>query len=394
MLRPAARTTVSVDSAVVWGLGLLWFWAPIAFCQTAPIGQQSLPVVRELSKGETIHFVAPPPVDVEFPIRCDGDGDIFVAYSANPYAASEGEARAITKILPDSKSTVEFGMPSIDGYDSQNRQSFAVGPNGGFYALISAHRAKVNAKRARRPDYFIEKFKEDGTRDSLTKLVLPAGAAVLPMLFGVFNNGTYLVTGTVVRHAKSQAFTAIFDSSGRWVKSLRLAGDVPPAPVFHSPPPPPKPSANKDHHGNGSSFLAVQFGGVVSAADGNMYLVRASDPIKIYGISAGGEVVNQAEAPIPEPGLSLTEVGASAAGLYLQFSHIPTNGPSSESPGPGPRDMVGLFDVTIKRYVGLYTLPANVSQDWVPACADNQGNFSFLGEGADARLQVTTYLQH
>lgn len=46
-----------------------------------------------------------------------------------------------------------------------------------------------------------------------------------------------------------------------------------------------------------------------------------------------------------------------------------------------------------RRFVALYRLPANVSQDWVPACSDSQGNFSFLGEGDDHRLQVTTYVQ-
>ena len=84
-------------------------------------------------------------------------------------------------------------------------------------------------------------------------------------------------------HANAEPFTAIFDSSGRLVRSVRLLDDVSAAPVAHRPPPPPKPGADKEPQDNGSSLLA---------------------------------------------------------------------------------------------------------------CADNQGNFSFLGEGTDGRLEVTTYSQH
>ncbi|HKS65778.1 MAG TPA: hypothetical protein VJR26_00945 [Candidatus Acidoferrales bacterium] len=391
MLRGMARATVGVASAIAWCLGLLCICAPAAHGQAAPQGQQSLPVVRELSRGETVHFLAPPPVLVEFPIKCDG-GDIFVAYSANPYrGVNGGPSPPITEVRPNSKSTVEFGMPPIDGYDRQDRHNFALGPNGTLYALISASRTEAGGKGTPRPEYFIEKFKEDGTRDSLTKLVTQAGATVQPMVFGVFNNGTYLVTGMAFGHANAEPFTAIFDSSGRLVRSVRLPDDVRAAPVAHRPPPPPKPGADKEPQGNGSSLLAVSFGGLVSAVDGNVYLIRASNPIKIYSISPGGEVVNQAQAPIPESDMNLMEVGASAAGLYLEFGHV-ANGVSAES--SEPRDMVALFDLAIKRFVAFYRLPVSVSQDWVPACADNQGNFSFLGEGTDGRLEITTYTQH
>lgn len=396
-LTPSIATRVS--SAILWSLGLLCLAAPAAFCQAAPQGHQSLPPVRELVKSETVQFVAPPPILVDFPIKCDRDGNIFVAYTANPYAgsgASGGASRPITEVVLESKSTVQFRMSPIDGYDTQNRRYFGLDQRGTLYALLSANPANGKENRQKQPDYFIEKFKEDGTRDSLTKLLLPAGARMWPMLFGVFNDGSYLATGTNLSltstaGAISGPFTAIFDSSGRFVQSVRLPDDVPDSPATRVPPRHPQVDPRKQATDNTPSVLSVLEGGLVSAADGNVYLVRAGNPMRIYGISPGGEVVTQAQAPIPEPGLSLVEVGASAAGLYFHFGHVAT----SVSPdGSDPRNVVALFDLNIKRFVALYRLPANVSQDWVPACADNRGNFSFLGETADGRLQVTTYMEH
>lgn len=410
MLHNVAKTKSAIGNITIWCLGLFCVSASAAFCQVVPAGQNSMPVVRELVKGNTIHFPTPPPVLVDSPIKCDGEGNIFLSYSSNPYAERGGNVLPVTELVLDSNSTVQFQMSPIDGYDAMQRQYFGVDHSGTFYALISAEPRESGPHHPQRRDYFIERFKRDGTRDSLTKLLLPPDSQMQPALFGVFNNGSYLITGMIFRRTTAEPFTALFDSSGRFVKSVSLPSDVSAASETQATPPPPRVGGSNvrgtgiDQRREGSTppagqrqgsalpLMAVLHGGLAAAADGNLYLVRSGNPLIVYEISTGGEVVNWARVPIPEAGLSFLELGASPTGLlYFQFGHIASD-PSPQ--GVEPKNMVALFDLTIKRFVALYRLRPDVSQDWLPTCADSRGNFSFVGEGGDHLLEVTTYVEH
>ncbi|HEV2246817.1 MAG TPA: hypothetical protein VGW37_09200 [Terriglobia bacterium] len=321
-------------------------------------------------------------------MKCDHDGNIYVAYSGTSLPPDSG-ALPVRKIPADSTGRViEYTLQNLPDYQSAEQLNYDVNPWGTVYYLLRAYRHWPRLK-GEQPDLVAAKFKDDGTLDSVTKLESTGEGYLQANLFAVFPYGGFLVTGTLVEDPAqhlARPFTGIYDRTGRFVREVELTGDVTAG------------SGAKDVGENGPAkqdasaakdvdwMLAVSEGNMIGAPDGNVYLLRASNPPRLYAISAGGEVVKALTLRFDAAGL--TPIGMSLAGenqALIEFGHYPTGKPSEDSKYHTVLSLVNLAsgDVT-----GTFEAPEDVLPS---ACATSNDEFLFLGTSKQGTLDVVKF---
>lgn len=363
------------------------------------------PPAIQLSEAGTVHFSAPAPaVLITGSTRCDENGNIYVQYSASLWPSPEspvpgGVNMPLTRVSPEAKSTTEFQVPAPEGYPYRDEHGFYVAPRGEVYGLIEAHRHPPDYKEDPNwPDSFVAKYKGDGSVDSLMKLGLPQDVHLVPSRVGVFGDGTIIVTGFEVagpRHIPSSAFTAVFDRVGAYVGPITLNDDVRPGPSQEgaaaraaeaSPA-----EAGKEGDSEAGEKVEMAFtqavgeGLMVGSRDGNIYLIRATSPARVYVISPGGSVTRQFR--INPPGSGLVPIQASYGGqgdLLVQFSEPPTQGVGQFA------DIFALVDPESGDLVQVLAAPPSTAG--AIACLSPQREFLFLRSSKDQHLEVAKFV--
>jgi hypothetical protein len=302
---------------------------------------------------------------------------------------SDGTVRStvLLEILPDSKSAKTFGSQPLSGSDYPNQWVgyFDVDADGTVYALVETHEnGKPGDKQSATPQYFIERFKSDGSTDSVVHLDYPPGAGTVgidPYHFGVFHDGSFILAGQQWNASKEfEPFTAVYASNGRFIRSVELPDDVPGDQALkaqHAS------SAQRDAAGS-----AIMLGSMVSSPDGSVYLLRDSQPVRLYGVDSAGEVVKHFELSPPLPGLNVSSIGvAGANSLFLFFGHPPPEHPG-EKLVPISENLVGLFNTVSGQFDAVYKQPKGFR---IPACGDQHGGLFYIGSTADRHLAVFDY---
>jgi len=342
------------------------------------------PAVQSLELKETIPL-AYPSAGMMGGAKCDGHRNIFVSL---PVMNSDGTLRTdvLLEILLDSKSTKMFGsqpLPASD-YPNQSTDYFDVDADGTVYALVyTRENGKQRDKQPPVPQYYIERFNSDGSADSVVHLDHPPGAGAVgidPYQFGIFPDGSFILAG--IRWdapTKAEAFTAVYSSSGKFIRSVALPDDVPGDQTLkaeHAS------TAQRD-----AASSAVMLGSIVSSPDGNVYLLRNSQPVRIYGVDSSGEVVKHFQLSPPSPGLDVSSTGlVGEDSLFLFFGHPPPQHPGEK---PISEWLVGVFNTVSGQFDGIYALPTKGVG--VPACGDQHGGLLFIGHTADRHLAVVDY---
>jgi hypothetical protein len=392
-----SRRTARVLVCAVWiatltglsGLGLSWAggWQVQPGSKQAERHESSSPPLLSLREQGRVHFSAPPPLMIETNMKCDHDGNIYAAYSGTPLPPDSG-ALPVRKIPTDSaESIVKYSLQNLPDYQSAERLDYDVNPWGTVYYLLRAYRHWPRLKHEL-PDLAVAKFKDDGTLDSVTKLESTGEGYLQANLFAAFPYGGFLVTGTLVedpvRHLE-RPFTGIYDRSGQFVREVELSGDVT------------ADSGAKDAEKAGPSkkgasaakgvdwMLAVSEGNMIGAPDGNVYLLRASNPPRLYAISAGGEVVKALTLRFDASGL--TPTGMSLAGethALIEFGHFPTGNPSEDKKY---HSVLALVDLATGKVTGTFGAPTGV----LPGCATSNDELLFLGTSKQGTLDVVKF---
>lgn len=358
--------------------------------------------VRELHEGETIRFQAPAPGIIQGGMQCGENGDIFLVFGTDARAvlsSPNGSAPLpIQRISVDSQTLTAYAVSSLGDYQVYRRSAFTVDDRGEVYALYKAFRhskglgLSLELERRERPDNVIVKFNDDGSVDSRIQLSDPPNGSLEPASFGVFGDGQLLVTGTVSALGKLEPFTGIFDRSGRFEQQAKLKNDpggtpgAKAAPARESkeakhrkPPPPNTPVQNWQ--------TAIGEGKILSAADGNLYLLRASAPPRVYVVSSDGSVLRNFVILPPEPGLRLLELHlAGERNLFGEFI-----GPANKKLGFGGSVVMtsAVIDDTSGKVIVAYRFPPKVGP--LPGCAAGPDTFEFLGSTKDHKLKVVTF---
>lgn len=390
-----------------------------------------LPAIVSLQLKDTTALSSTAPNAYGPGTTCDSEGDVFfklVYYDPAQMRIAAGAA--ISEITPDSKTTVEYGTSGLSASDYPNSRllSFSVTPRGKVSALIFTRADPSDGGVRPAPEYYFERFKDDGTIDSITRIAPPPGASHwFADLISVFPDGDFLIAGTISGDSGDhpsagswQPFTAIYDPRGRFVSEVNLPDDVvnDEAPVDRSPHkvanapdanppatkqtksgvgagvgnPPPQPEAHapSTQQSKPHEFFeaAISTGDVVSGPDGNIWILRTSDPLRLYAVDSSGEVVKHFQFSAPAQGLkpfSFSFAGPDV--IFFDFAHFAVD----QTPFSGPSEILGLFNTVSERFEGLYTLPKTQKGLHVPACGDRQGGFLYLGRTSDNHLAVFDY---
>lgn len=378
----------------------------------APEAEQTMPEVRDLFPSETIHFAAPPPLMVDSGIKCDHNGNIYLVYSDSPQvvlAQPSGPALLpIQRLSLKSRTTTQYAIPSITGYQGLHRYDLAVDADGRVYALLSDFNNR--REETHRSGYLIVKYGADGTMDSYSEFPDSPDKRLQPLRLAAFADGTFLVTGTVLQAGELGAFASIFGRGATFLADVQLPGDVKPTALKPAPSSPAgatgqaasptapesasaahigHPSPAGEHRNKVTPASAVSGELAASAPDGNIYLLRATDPPQVYVVSPAGEVVRRFEADSPSRDLSPIQMAmAGDDKLFIEFAHVATGAPGENETAT---KLIAVLDTQTGHVDALYRLgPADTGVS-VAACASSPYSFSFVGTGEDNKLTVTTY---
>ncbi len=374
--------------------------------------EQETPPTQGLFPVETIPFPAPPPLLVESGMKCDPNGNIYLVYSDAPQAVlsqRDGVFRLpVQKLSIDRKTTVQFPIPFLADYQNLARLDFDVDArDNSVYALLTTRYQPDQKDKDEPAPQLIVKYKDDGTVDSFVKIGKIPGQEIVPQLFAVFRDGTFLVTGTARGSGEGGGFTAVFDRSGAFATNVKVPDDVGASPLN------PAPESVSDAVAQGAApaspaqepgearlrtrtggpkippTIAIGSGSAVSAPDGNIYLLRATDHPRVYVVSPAGEVVRQFEVKPPGPGLTPFQMGmAGDDRIFVQFSHLIARGEGEDKSGSGH---ITVLDPNTGKATATYRLAAPESGSILSACASSAYSFLFVGTTEDNKLKVVRY---
>ena len=370
--------------------------------------EEVYPPPVELYEAETIPFSAPPPLSFFTGIKCDLSSNIYLVYSdALPSIPSEvitldTPLPPVRKVAIDSRTVVSYATQSLPDYPLVRREDFAVDPRGTVYALLEAYHRRPDKEHQEIPDYLIAKFKDDGTIDSFIKLQNPPDQKFEPYYFAAFPDGNFLVTGSLLSDLGEAVkwFTGIFNRGGVLVQEVKPSGDVRPAasaPVAEASQPkvgeqisddagaeqdkgqsvPPKSSARR--------FFVPSYSLMIGAPDGNVYLMRASNPVRIYALSPTGEVVHEWSVRPPRGDVIPMEMSLAGQNrLLLEFGHPATRKDSKL------HMVLALLDLGTGKVTATYKLPEG--RHGIPACMTPRDEFLVLGTTEDRKLKVVKFI--
>ncbi|MGH9613602.1 MAG: hypothetical protein ACRD4P_11035, partial [Bryobacteraceae bacterium] len=279
---------------------------------------------------------------IMMPIHCDSSGDIFVR-------------PPLSKIGPDGRRIAIFDLSAArsDGLADLALKTFAVDPSGSVYEL-----AKTKDERV-----VIIKFDRDGHY---------TGSVILdehfePLQLGVFESGTFLVSGVTLTKAGSKPefnpYTALFDRSGRFIKNVDTSEPA------NAPPASQKTSQGKQSKAD--KILAAPELGLTESDGANVYLLVQGKAPTLFVISPAGVVDRKLSlAPPPYPNLQVSAFRVGVGQILLEYVQ-----PNALPNGNAAYYLV-LYDSLHGDELSEYTRGPDVSGTL--GCTDWKGNFSFL----------------
>src|ERR1051326_1669777 len=233
-------------------------------------------------------------------LSCDEDGNIFLGLEGP-------NAPAIRKLNPKGELATVFKPYSNPDIDILGLGNYTVTADGELYQLASPKDGK--------PWWVILVFKSDGSYK--TNIKLDPGFGWTTASLAVFANGNILITGQkVYRDQKrtQEAFTGIFRSDGRLLRTIDLEDDSPLHDLAKSGPPKSAlvPTSNR----------VVTWGMMRAARDGNIYVMRALSPAIVYAVSPSGETVRRFTVDPDDASMLPFQMLISGNNISVQFTNL------------------------------------------------------------------------
>jgi hypothetical protein len=311
---------------------------------------------RHLVRVETV--VTPAEMATEFypPLKCDSEGNV--------YLQTDPGAPAIHKLNSKGERVAVFSPSSNPDLKIDYSKYFSITTSGELYELVLPH--EINR--------YIFIYKSDGNFKSSFKL--QTGFAWKPDVFAVFSTGHLLVTGLEYDRDKAAAmwpFTGIFAADGSLLKEVKLEDD----------------GTLRDMASSGDQRVVVpmnpQGNRAVSASqmevgsDGNVYLMRWTNPAIFYAVSAGGQVVRRFAVDPGESSFRPLDMHVANNRIAVLFF----DRQSKEA-------IIKIVDLD-GREIATYDQPrvnGNPQYGITMVCyTENPTRFVFLGAGDDNRIQ-------
>ncbi len=265
-------------------------------------------------------------------VQCDQRGNIYF----RTYQYPEPLAAPVVKITPDKTRSVTAPLGQTAEFNGRQFQilDFHVDQRGQVWALIPSRKDDDVTLS-------VVVFDEDGKFKSQiklqSKLFNPAELVPLP-------SGQFLVTGFTQSASDKSAtpprgipptaepFTAIFDASGRVVKELNLPGDIENsgAPAKTSPQSAPQPDSPKSKLDARSAVMET---GTTTGDDGNIYVMRKTNPPTVYVVSETGDLIRhfQVEKPTEAASPLFMRFVSNHRLLFDFVEPVPANAPGGDT---------------------------------------------------------------
>ncbi|MGH9787761.1 MAG: hypothetical protein ACRD4U_03545 [Candidatus Acidiferrales bacterium] len=276
------------------------------------------------------------------------------------YRAENFDASPVVRISRDGKNTQEFSITEAPGFEKGAVYDFAPGPRGEMYLLA----ARTADRR------HVVRFRESGEFDS--SFVLEPH--IEPDKIAVFASGEFLVSGRELSAAASELtgrfLLAIYDPRGQFVREISLPRDI--SIVQGS-------EGAKSNAGEEDVESVYAGTSVVTADDGNIYLMRPTTAPTVYVISPGGAVVRRLALSAPGEHFQPSTMKVAVGTIAVQFS-------KKKKDGTLELELFSVFDAQNGERLGSYLSTPEIGGAWVCYTADG---FAFLGStGTPRRLSL------
>jgi len=241
---------------------------------------------------------------LHLPLRCDGDGNIYLRgfEQGNP-------ASPVLRLSPKGDRVTTFSIGNEASLQKGVVQDFAVSLDGEVFELVQCD-----------SDVYIASFSDDGSFKSKTKIERQFWAIHLNVLAG---GTSFLITGSdlpVRGGPPPKLMNAIFDSSGRLVKEISFQHD--PAELKEAAKGKPK----VENYLGDKTILPLVTGDAQTGADGNLYVMRASKPAVIFALDSTGKLVRTVTVEPPESGMDVGSMKFSANWIAVLFYRANSDG--------------------------------------------------------------------
>ena len=270
-------------------------WTLLSFLMIAMVAAsaQSLEIVRSDVTVLQTQWQRP----LHLPVRCDQDGNIYFRgfEQGNP-------SSPVLRVNPKNDSAITYLLDNEPDLRLSPVQDFSVAPDGGLYELVQG------------PDaVYVASFSEDGTFKSKTKLEKQFWAAHLTVLPGSLG---FLVTGSELPKKGGpppDVVTAIFNDSGKVIRNLAFKHDTA---VLNKPP---QGAPSVDNYLADKAMLPLAIGDIQSGIDGNLYIMRASNPPIVLVLDASGQLIRRITVEPPEAGMEIGTMQISGGMIAFLF---------------------------------------------------------------------------
>ena len=230
------------------------------------------------------------------PILCSADGTLYLQVASMVGMNGMGDSISISS---DGKRVVQFGRDKISDIPRASIGDMFLEGNdlylltlttapAGHTVEMRTHSGEVQRGESIRAEYFISRFRSDGSYLGSVRLDLP----FQPLHLGVFGNGDFLIAGAA---AHSEPQQALVSSTGQFQRSIDIKGDIHVQSDSNSS------KANKDSIAlselgsgpadtfSGGSLLGSVFGSQIIADGSNLLIIRPGIP-RVFTVTPGGEV--------------------------------------------------------------------------------------------------------
>jgi hypothetical protein len=230
------------------------------------------------------------------PLKCDSN--------SNMYLRSDTDGvRAIREVNPKGDVVAIFSTNKVPDPNVHYAGQFDVLDGVVHQVIFMSNRA----------DRYFVTFNADGTFRSMKSFDI--NVDWIPYSIQTFPTGQILATGlrNTAKVDVSFPFTAIFSEDGKFLKEVLLEGDekitkmgIEGDPRVTSP-------------GHAGTNSAIGQGRMELGDDGNVYVLRHTEPAEVYAISAGGSVVHHFKVDSGDPALQPTEMHLAGGRLAILF---------------------------------------------------------------------------
>lgn len=391
--------------------------------------QEAAPKPRRLERVSAVRFPVPAPTTTGPSNFCDGEGNLYLLYSAARPKPGPGPAivpsvfgQPVTELVLNSQSVKRYAVQSLDGYQTFSGMEFSVDREGEVYRQFRAQRSSADESEGEATADVVVKFHSDGSVDSAVALQNPPGGRLDVVNFAAFADGSLLVTG-ILRPSQSapgeqgmparklkiihhmplgfRPFTAIFDGDGGLVRVVSLPGDTGPGAATPG-------AGHTAKHGHGGAaagrhadankgkealqpppgmrWVAHVFGTLVAPGPGDTaYLLRPGNPPTLYALSSDGSVLHNARIrAYPAKAVRPLQMGvAGRSRVLIVFFRT-----SVDKQGYAvPTTTLSIVDPANGRVAAAYLAPKGL----VTGCATSPTDFEFLKWTKDRKLEVVKY---